>query len=140
MIKTIYFLSSSNACRGQMAEGFAKKVLPNWDIRSAGVVSTKKLDPLAVKLMTAEGIDISQQTSNTIDQKFLQTATVVVTLSGESRDKSLIPQSSRWLDWSIDDPTLVQGDTQEVLTAYQDVKDNIKQNVSELANYIKDHT
>lgn len=140
MAKTIYFLSSGNACRSQMAEGFAKKMLPNWDIHSAGVISTKELDPLAIKLMAAEGIDISQQTSNTIDQKFLQAATVVVTLSGESRDKSLIPQNSRWLDWSIDDPTLVQGDTQEVLTAYQDVKDDIKQNVAELANYIKDHT
>lgn len=140
MAKTIYFLSSGNACRSQMAEGFAKKMLPNWDIHSAGVISTKELDPLAIKLMAAEGIDISQQTSNTIDQTFLQIATVVVTLSGESRDKSLIPQNSRWLDWSIDDPTLVQGDTQEVLTAYQDVKDDIKQNVAELANYIKDHT
>ena len=38
MMTQIYFLCTGNACRSQMAEGFAKKILGNdWRVASAGV-------------------------------------------------------------------------------------------------------
>ena len=34
----VYFLCTGNACRSQMAEGFAKKLLgSDWQIASAGI-------------------------------------------------------------------------------------------------------
>ena len=63
MMTQIYFLCTGNACRSQMAEGFAKKILGNdWRVASAGV-EVHGLNPLAVKVMAEKGIDISQQTS-----------------------------------------------------------------------------
>ncbi|ORN12509.1 Protein ArsC [Lentilactobacillus parabuchneri] len=46
----IYFLCTGNACRSQMAEGFAKKILGNdWRVASAGV-EVHGLNPLPLKL------------------------------------------------------------------------------------------
>lgn len=135
MTNSIYFLCSGNSCRGQIAKGYAKKYLPTWKIESAGV-RAEDLDPKAVKVMADDGIDISQQTSKRIDDLFLNQATVVVTLSGEARDKNILPSSARWLHWPIADPTLTPGTEGEVTQAYRDVRDDIKQHIVALANYI----
>ena len=98
MTKSIYFLCSGNACRSQIAEGYAKQYLPDWNVQSAGV-RVDGLNPWAVKTMAEDGIDISQQYSKLIDSDFLEQATVVITLCGEARDKCIIPQNARWLHW-----------------------------------------
>lgn len=47
----VYFLCTGNACRSQMAEGFAKKLLGRqWQVKSAGI-EAHGLNPLAVKVM-----------------------------------------------------------------------------------------
>ncbi|ALB29702.1 arsenate reductase [Companilactobacillus heilongjiangensis] len=135
MNKSIYFLCSGNSCRGQIAKGYAKKYLPNWKIESAGV-RAEDLDPKAVKVMADDGIDISQQESKKIDDLFLNHANVVITLSGEARDKNVLPSTARWLHWPISDPTLTTGSESEETQAYRDVRDDIKQHIIELTNNI----
>lgn len=82
----VYFLCTGNACRSQMAEGFAKKYFPNWQIASAGI-ETHGLNPLAIQVMAEVGVDISQQTSKLIDPQYLSSSNLVVTLCGDARDK-----------------------------------------------------
>lgn len=76
----VYFLCTGNACRSQMAEGFAKKLFgSDWQIASAGI-EAHGLNPLAVQVMAEKGIDISQQRSKVIDPDYLMHADLVVTL------------------------------------------------------------
>jgi arsenate reductase len=59
--KGILFLCTENSCCSQMAEGFARKMLPkNMEIFSAGL-EPKSVHPIAVKVMQEVGIDISKQ-------------------------------------------------------------------------------
>ena len=52
----VYFLCTGNACRSQMAEGFAKKLLGRqWQVKSAGI-EAHGLNSLAVKVMAEKGI------------------------------------------------------------------------------------
>ncbi len=49
--KGVLFLCTGNSCRSQMAEGFARKILPkNIEIFSAGL-EPKSVHPVAVKVM-----------------------------------------------------------------------------------------
>lgn len=67
----IYFLCTGNSCRSQMAEGYGRKLLDpdQFEIRSAGI-ETHGLNPRAVKVMEEDGIDITGQTSDLIDQDY----------------------------------------------------------------------
>ena len=127
MIKnTLYFLCTGNSCRSQMAEGFAKKYLPDWRIKSAGTYA-HGLNPNAVKAMAEKGIDISQQTSDIIDQEILENATLVVTLCGDAADKCPItPSSVKREHWGFDDPAKASGTEEEKWLVFQTVRDAIE--------------
>jgi len=138
MKNSIYFICSGNSCRSQMAEGYAKKYLPNWNVQSAGI-RADGVNPRAVQIMAEDKLDISRQQSKVVDENFMRKATIVVTLCGEARDKCVIPQNSRWFHWPIEDPALVTGSDTKIKTAFQDARNEIRQNVIELADQIDDH-
>jgi len=124
--KTLYFLCTGNSCRSQMAEGFAKKYLPDWNIKSAGI-EAHGLNPKAVKVMAEKGIDISQQTSDTIDQDILNESTLVVTLCGDAADKCPVtPPQVKREHWGFDDPAKANGTEEEKWLVFQSVRDAIE--------------
>ncbi len=78
--KTIYFICTGNSCRSQMAEGWAKQILAkDWDVYSAGI-ETHGVNPKAIEAMKEVGIDISNHTSDLIDNNIIKNSNLVVTL------------------------------------------------------------
>lgn len=131
---TLYFLCTGNSCRSQMAEGFAKKHLPNWEIKSAGI-EAHGLNPNAVKAMAEVGIDITNQTSDIIDADILNTATLVVTLCGDAADKCPVtPSQVRREHWGFDDPAKATGTEDEKWLVFQTVRDTIEARIQAFAN------
>lgn len=64
----IMFLCTGNSCRSQMTEGLAKHLGRNrFEIYSAGL-EAHGLNPRAIKVMDEIGINISNHTSDEIDQ------------------------------------------------------------------------
>jgi len=53
----ILFLCTGNSCRSQMAEGFARRLMPWADVYSAGVAPSK-VHPRAIAAMAEVGIYI----------------------------------------------------------------------------------
>ena len=130
---TLYFLCTGNSCRSQMAEGFAKKHLPHWNIQSAGI-EAHGLNPNAVKAMAEVGIDITSQTSDMIDEIILNNATLVVTLCGDAADKCpMTPSTVRREHWGFDDPAKATGTAAEKWLMFQTVRDAIEARIIEFA-------
>lgn len=133
MKKTIYFLCTGNSCRSQMAEGFAKKYLPDWDVQSAGI-EAHGLNPNAVKAMAEVGVDISNQTSDIIDEAILNNATLIVTLCGDAADKCpMTPPPIRREHWGFDDPAKATGTVEEKWLVFQTVRNAIEARIKEFA-------
>jgi len=134
----IYFLCTGNSCRSQMAEGFARAMLPaNWTVASAGV-ERHGLNPLAVQVMAELGVDISQQTSKLIDPVYLAQCQVVVTLCGDARDRCPVtPASVVKQHWPLPDPAQATGTLAERLAAFRTVRDQIRQRVADLARDVE---
>lgn len=131
---TLYFLCTGNSCRSQMAEGFAKKHLPNWTIKSAGI-EAHGLNPNAVKAMAEVGIDITNQTSDIIDADVLNDATLVVTLCGDAANRCPItPSHVRREHWGFDDPAKATGTDEEKWRVFQTVRDAIETRILQFAN------
>ena len=66
--KKILVLCTGNSCRSQIAEGYLKFFLKNRaNVYSAGV-DNHEINKLAIKTMKDDGIDISNQVSNNINE------------------------------------------------------------------------
>ncbi|WP_246942042.1 arsenate reductase (thioredoxin) [Bacillus pinisoli] len=132
--KTIYFLCTGNSCRSQMAEGWAKKHLGDqWDVKSAGL-EAHGLNPNAVKSMNEVGIDISNQTSDTIAPEILDRADLVVTLCGHAADHCPVtPPHVTRVHWGFDDPAKAEGTEEEKWAFFQRVRDEIGERIQHFA-------
>lgn len=119
--KTIYFICTGNSCRSQMAEGFGKAILGDeWNIYSGGI-ETHGVNPKAIKAMEEVGIDISNHTSDLIDDSILKHADLVVTLcSHADAHCPTIPSGVKKEHWNFDDPAGKEW------SEFQRVRDEIK--------------
>ncbi|MCR6107397.1 arsenate reductase (thioredoxin) [Salipaludibacillus agaradhaerens] len=122
----IYFLCTGNSCRSQMAEAWGKHYLGDkWDVYSAGI-EAHGVNPKAIKAMNEVGIDISNQTSDIIDQDLLEKADLVVTLCGHANDVCpATPKNKDRFHWGFDDPAKAEGTEDEKWYVFQTVRDEI---------------
>ncbi len=131
--KIIYFLCTGNSCRSQMAEGWAKKILPDWNVKSAGL-EAHGLNPNAVKSMKEVNIDITNQTSDVIDPDILNHADLVVTLCGHADEHCpATPPNVKRVHWGFDDPAKAEGSDEEKWGFFQRVRDEIRNRIEVFA-------
>lgn len=125
--KGILFLCTGNSCRSQMAEGFARKILPkNIEIFSAGL-EPKSVHPMAVKVMQEMGVDISHQKSKNISEIPIDKIDLVVTLCGDAAERCpIFPGKVKKIHWALEDPAKAQGSEEEVTKVFRRARDKIK--------------
>ncbi|HHW9533467.1 TPA: arsenate reductase (thioredoxin) [Staphylococcus aureus] len=103
--KTIYFLCTGNSCRSQMAEGWEKKILGDSFYVYSARIETHGFNPKAVDAMKEVGIDISNHTSDLIDNDILRQSDLVITLCSNADDNcTIIPPNVKKEHWGFDDP------------------------------------
>ncbi|MFD2705160.1 arsenate reductase (thioredoxin) [Salibacterium lacus] len=133
MTKTMYFLCTGNSCRSQMAEGFGKEFLTDWNVYSAGI-EAHGVNPKAVEAMNEIGMDISGHSSDKIDMELLQHADMVVTLCGHANDVCpTTPPHVKREHWGFDDPAQAEGTKEEKWAVFQRVRDEIGERIRRFA-------
>ena len=124
-MKSILFVCVQNSCRSQMAEGFARFFADDKvAVFSAGSNPSGIVDPVAVKVMSEEGIDINAQLSKGFKDLPINKFDYVVTL-GCGDVCPFIP-AHRHISWEIQDP---KG---KGIQFFRDARDVIKNKVYEL--------
>lgn len=125
--KGVLFLCTGNSCRSQIAEGFARKILPkNIEIFSAGL-EPKSVHPMAVKVMQEMGVDISHQKSKNISEIPIDKIDLVVTLCGDAAERCpIFPGKVKKIHWALEDPAKAQGSEEEIFQVFGKVRDKIK--------------
>lgn len=102
-VKKLLFVCVGNACRSQMAEGFARHFgKGKVEAYSAGSRPAGFIAPEAVQTMKERGIDISGQTSKSMEEFRGREFDVVITM-GCGDACPWMPAKLR-LDWQIPDP------------------------------------
>src|SRR3954464_6663119 len=106
----VLFLCTHNSARSQQAFGHLR-LLSDGRIEalSAGTVATA-VRPEAIAVMNEIGIDISGQSSKTLDRFRDEQLDEVVTVCDDANESCpFFPGARRRRHWSIDDPSRVQG-------------------------------
>jgi len=128
----VMFLCTGNSCRSQMAEGFAKELGKELiEAHSAGL-SPQGVNLHAVAVMKEIGIDISKQTSKSIDEELLKKMDIVITLCDNAAEACpWTPPNIKRLHWSLKDPAKATGTKEEVMNEFRKARDEIERKVKD---------
>ena len=129
--KQVLFLCTGNSARSQMAEGLVNHFLGGkWKAYSAGTRPAGYVHPLAVRVMSELGIDITAQRSKSADEFRGRDFTVVVTLCDDAAEECPFwPGTGETKHIGFPDPAAATGDEETRLQAFRQVRDGIRRRV-----------
>lgn len=124
----ILILCTGNSCRSQMAHGFLKSFDEKLEVFSAGTEASGELNSKAVKVMQEIGIDISNHTSDSVDQYVNDKWDYVITVCGEANENCPVFSGNvtHRLHIGFDDPSHAVGTEEFVRSEYYRVRNEIK--------------
>ena len=100
---TVLFVCVHNAGRSQMAAGYLTHLAGDRiEILSAGSAPADSTNPVAIQVMSEEGIDISGEQPKILTDETVQSADVVITMG--CGDSCKFYPGKRYEDWVLDDP------------------------------------
>ena len=123
----VLFLCTGNACRSQMAEGWAKALKSDRiEAHSAGV-SPCFVHPLAIRVMKEAGVDISGQYSKHVDELNGIDFDYIVTLCDYADSKCPIgPGHGKRIHRPFEDPIHARGTEAEVMAKFRSVRNRLR--------------
>ena len=128
MPKKILVLCTGNSCRSQIAEGYLRHFAgQKAEIYSAGV-ETHGVNPKAIETMKDDGIDISQHTSNNIDEYRNIDFDFVITVCNNAKERCpFFPTKAQKFHYNFPDPAKATGTDEEVKKQFRQIRQLIKE-------------
>ena len=126
-MKKVLVLCTGNSCRSQIAEGYLRHFAGDKAaIYSAGI-ETHGVNPKAIEIMKEDGIDISNHTSNHIDEYRDIDFDYVITVCDNAKESCpYFPSNAIKFHYNFPDPAKAVGDEQEVMYEFRKVREMIK--------------
>ena len=143
-MKKVLFLCTHNSARSQMAEGLLRHFYgEKYEVFSAGSSPTQ-VHPFAIKVMAEIEIDISKQTSKSIEEYRNRDIDIVASVCTNSPKvncpfcsspilrgrpeiiNTTLPRAKHYLHHGFNDPSEVDGSDEEKIAAFRRTRDEIK--------------
>ena len=123
-------LCTGNSARSQMAEALLRRLGDSrFEPFSAGTEATH-VRPLAIRAMAELSIDISGQESKTLDRYLDQPFDAVITVCDQANEACPVFLGARQrLHWSFPDPSKAEGNEEQRLAVYRQVRDAIRERI-----------
>ena len=126
----ILVICTGNSCRSQIAEGylkyFSKQLNMNTNIYSAGI-SAEGINKKAIEIMAKDGIDISNHTSNTLEEyKNTEISHVITVCDHANESCPVYLKKVNLTHQNFSDPSKVIGDEFEIQNAFEKCREEIK--------------
>lgn len=128
----VLILCTANSARSQMAEGLLRELSAGKvAVYSAGA-KPSQVNPYAIRAMAARDIDISQHTSDSIQQYLDQPFDYVITVCDAAAETCpVFPGKAERIHWSFPDPAAVSGSDEQILASFEQVRDGLEQRLRE---------
>jgi arsenate reductase len=124
----ILFMCVANSSRSQLAEGLARAMFGSRaEIESAGS-QPSKVNPVAIRVLSEDGIDISKHFSKSIDELspgFLANLDYVITLCVEEVCPLLVSKAKK-IHWPLPDPAIKGASDLELLGKFRTTRCELK--------------
>ena len=132
-MKNILVLCTGNSCRSQMAEGWLRHFANGKaEIYSAGI-ETHGVNPKAIQYMKEAGIDISNHTSNNVNEYLQVSFDIILTVCDHAKENCpYIPSDAKRFHHNFSDPSKVRVSEEEIANAFRATRDEIKEYCKQL--------
>lgn len=122
-MKNILVLCTGNSCRSQIAEGYLRHYAgENANVYSAGV-ETHGVYPRAISIMNEVGIDISNHTSNHVDEYANIDFDFIITVCDNAKERCpYFPSKAERFHYNFPDPAKAIGSEEEILNEFRRVR------------------
>jgi arsenate reductase len=130
----VLFLCTGNSCRSQMAEGLVNHFLgESWQAHSAGTEPAGYVHPLAISAMAELGVDISRQTSKSVELLREADPDLVITVCDRAAESCPVwLKRGKVVHLGFPDPVEASGTEEERLAVFRGVRDAIRSHVLSL--------
>jgi arsenate reductase len=134
-MKNVLVLCTGNSCRSQLAEGYLRYFAQeNAKIYSAGI-EVHGVNPRAVQAMAEDGIDISSQTSNNIEEYFDILFDYVITVCDHAKESCpYFPTQAIKLHHNFPDPAKAVGTEAEIMAEFRNTRNLVKAYMENFVN------
>jgi protein-tyrosine-phosphatase len=127
---SILFLCGMNSIRSPMAEAMAREMLgAKTYVASAGVRPGTR-DPFVDAVLAEVGLSLGKRAPQTVDELEDDFFDIIVTLAPEAHHRALEMTRAHAVDvvyWPTPDPTVASGTREQILDAYRQVREHIRQ-------------
>ena len=133
----VLFVCTGNSCRSQIAEGLLKHMAEDrYEVNSAGS-SPSRVHPSAIAIMKEWNIDISGNSSDSIDQYLDVGIDIVITVCDHANDVCpKFKNANKHIHCSFIDPANAVGSETEKLFVYREVRDAIEIFINDFSSSI----
>ena len=127
MTKNVLVLCTGNSCRSQIADGYLKAFSPKGTtIYSAGV-ETHGVNPKAIETMQKDGVDISKNTSNNVNEYGDIDFDYIITVCDNAQERCpYFPSNAVRFHKNFPDPAKAEGTESEISQDFDKVRDMVK--------------
>ena len=136
-MKNVLILCTGNSCRSQIAEGYLRHFAGDKaKIYSAGI-ETHGVNPLAIKIMLEDEIDISAHTSNLVEEYRHINFDFIITVCDNAKERCpFFPSQAQKFHHTFPDPAKASGTQEEILQEFRKVREQIKEYCK---RFVKEH-
>ena len=126
-MKNILVLCTGNSCRSQMAEGYLRYFSDGMAVVFSAGIETHGVNPRAISVMLADGIDISHHTSKNVNEYLAVKFDFIITVCDHANEVCpVFPSSAKKFHFNFPDPAKVTGVEEEIVLEFRRVRELIK--------------
>lgn len=130
---SVLYVCGQNAIRSPIAEALTRKMFPDIYVASAGVIKGSR-DPFAATIIAEDGLSMESHNPRGLEELSDGFFDLVVTLTPQAHHAVLEMMRGFSVDveyWPTPDPALATGSRGQILDAYRDIRENLKQRIFE---------
>jgi arsenate reductase (thioredoxin) len=126
----VLFLCTENACRSQMAEGLVNHDLAGQVTAFSAGVRPSRVNPRAIQVMAELGIDIRHHRSKSVDDLAGERFDLVITVCDQAQQQCpIFPGDTEVMHVGFPDPAKATGTEAEIMAAFRQVRDGIREHI-----------
>ncbi len=126
-MKKILVLCTGNSCRSQIAEGYLRYFAGDKAMIYSAGIETHGVNPKAVAVIKDDGIDISNHTSNNVNEYKNVSFDYVITVCDNAQEVCpVFPSKAKMFHQNFPDPAKATGTYEEIMDQFKIVREMIK--------------